>query len=107
MNLGARSKLCPRVEAAFSLLAKKWMGLIVYSLTEGELYFSELERLLPSLSARVLTERVRELESAGLVSRLVGGASPVRVSYRLTEKGQSLAAIIHQIGDWASSQGLA
>jgi DNA-binding HxlR family transcriptional regulator len=95
--------LCPRVEAAFSLLAKKWMGLIVYSLTKDELYFCELEKAIPSLSARVLTQRIRELEDAGLVYRRVSQNSPIRVSYRLTEKGKSLAGAIKGIADWAIS----
>lgn len=101
METTRRAALCPSVEAAFSLLAKKWMSLIVYSLTEGELYFCDLERAIPALSARVLTQRIRELENVGLVQRRVALASPVRVSYRLTEKGASLAEAIKGIADWA------
>lgn len=102
MEAQKRIQLCPRVEAAFGLLAKKWMGLILYSLTEGELHFSELENAIPALSARVLTERIRELERAGLVLRKVSDSSPVRVGYRLTDKGESLAAIVSGIADWAA-----
>jgi DNA-binding HxlR family transcriptional regulator len=96
------ARLCPRVEAAFGLLAKKWMGLILYSLTEGELHFCEVERAIPALSARVLTERLRELEENGLLLREVNSSSPVRVSYKLTERGRSLAAIVGGIADWAN-----
>ena len=100
--MSERSVLCPRVEAAFGMLAKKWMSLIIFSLAGSELYFRELQNAIPSLSARVLTERIRELESAGLVLRKVGLASPVRVSYSLTEKGRSLAEVIKGIADWAN-----
>jgi DNA-binding HxlR family transcriptional regulator len=103
MDTPQRAALCPSAEAAFSLLAKKWMGLIIYSLTGGELYFCDLERAIPALSARVLTQRIRELEDAGLVARKVSAASPVRVSYSLTEKGASLADVIKGIADWAQA----
>ena len=95
--------LCPSVEAAFGLLAKKWMGLIIYSLSQGELFFCDLEKSIPALSARVLTQRIRELERAGLVLRTVGQGSPVRVSYSLTPKGTSLAEVVKGIAAWARS----
>jgi len=101
MENNARAELCPAVEAAFALLAKKWMGLVIYSLSAGELYFCDLEKALPQLSARILTERIRELETEGLVLRRVSQSSPVRVSYSLTEKGQSLAHAVKGIADWA------
>lgn len=103
METAGRAALCPRAEAAFCLLAKKWMGLIIYSLTVGELYFCDLEKAIPALSARVLTQRIRELENAGLVLRKVSVASPVRVSYRLTDRGASLAEVIKGIADWAQA----
>ena len=101
MEAQRKAELCPRVEAAFSLLAKKWMSLIVYSLSGGELHFCDLERAIPALSARILTKRIRELEEAGLVLRSVSPSSPVRVSYRLTVKGESLAEAVKGIADWA------
>jgi DNA-binding HxlR family transcriptional regulator len=96
--------LCPRVEAAFELLAKKWVGLIVFSLSEGEMHFGELKAAIPSLSARVLSQRMRDLEEAELVVRSVSEASPVRVSYRLTEKGRGLAPVMRGIADWARAR---
>lgn len=94
-------KLCPQVEAAFALLAKKWAGLIVFMLREGERHFAELKAGIPSLSSRVLAQRMRDLEESGLVKRLVSEASPVRVSYILTEKGRDLALILDEIAEWA------
>ena len=95
------SELCPRVEAAFGLLAKKWAGLIVLALLDGALYFSELEAAIPPISARVLSLRMRELELEGLVSRDVSSSSPPRVSYALTTKGEALAIPIRGIANWA------
>jgi DNA-binding HxlR family transcriptional regulator len=97
--------LCPKVEAAFCFLSKKWAGLIVFLLGDGERYFSELEAAIPDLSARVLALRVRDLEKAGIVMRRVSQTSPVRVSYCLTEKGRSLAAILSEFAEWAQAQG--
>jgi DNA-binding HxlR family transcriptional regulator len=97
-----RAGLCPQVEAAFALLAKKWAGLILFTLCGGERYFSELKAELPSLSARVLALRMRELEAAGIVERRVSRSSPVRVSYLLSEKGKSLALVVNGIADWAN-----
>jgi DNA-binding HxlR family transcriptional regulator len=79
------------------------MGLIIFTLREGELYFRELEKAIPALSARVLTQRIRELEASGLVTRHVSQAPPVRVSYSLTEKGKSLAVAVGGIADWAKT----
>ena len=93
--------LCPKVEAAFALLSKKWAGLILYTLSDGEMYFSELESSIPDLSARILALRMRELEAAGLVLRRVSYGRPVRVGYRLTEKGVSLAHILSDVASWA------
>jgi DNA-binding HxlR family transcriptional regulator len=95
------SALCPQVEAAFALLAKKWAGLILFSLSEGERYFSELAASIPGISARLLTLRIRELEEAGLIVRMISEGSPVRVSYALSEKGLSLSAILVEVANWA------
>ena len=94
--------VCPQVEAAFELLSRKWMGLVIRALLGGERFFCDLERALPGLSARVLTVRLQELEAAGLVERRVSTGSPVRVSYLLTSRGQALEPVMRSIADWAS-----
>jgi DNA-binding HxlR family transcriptional regulator len=93
--------ICPRVEGAFALLAKKWTGLILFSLLGGERRFVELKDSIPVLSARLLSLRLKELEEAGLVERRVSLAAPVRVGYRLTEKGREFSGILGEIADWA------
>jgi DNA-binding HxlR family transcriptional regulator len=103
MNRIAR-ELCPRVEAAFTLLATKWTALVVFSLTEGELRFSEIEAAIPGLSSRLLSLRMRELEESGLIERHVyTEESPIKVGYMLTGRGRSLAAILGEIADWATN----
>ncbi len=99
-----RLGLCPRVEAAFALLSKKWTGLIVYTLMEGPKYFCELERAIPDLSARLLTLRLKELEAVDILKREVLDASPVRVRYELTGKGQALRPVLEGIEAWARQE---
>ncbi|HTX74185.1 MAG TPA: helix-turn-helix domain-containing protein [Rectinemataceae bacterium] len=94
-------EVCGSVEAAFTLIAKKWTALIINALLDGERYFCELEKAIPALSARVLALRIRELEKEGIVSRRVGASSPIRVSYSLTDKGRALEPIIRDIARWA------
>lgn len=93
--------LCPRIEGAFELLSRKWAGLILYTLMEGERYFCELQRAIPALSARLLTLRLKEFEEAGLVTRMVANDTPVRVRYALTPKGAALVPALRGIESWA------
>jgi len=94
-------KLCLGVESAFELLSRKWTGLIIHTLVGGEKHFCDIEKALPSLSARVLSLRMKELEDSGLVRRVVSEGPPVRVTYGLTAKGESMKPVIQSIEVWA------
>jgi DNA-binding HxlR family transcriptional regulator len=94
-------QLCPAVEKAFDVLGRKWTGLIIRELSGGPHHFCDMEKGIPSLSARMLTERMRELEAAGIVRRTVDTGSPVRTSYDLTEKGRALIPVMRGIEQWA------
>ncbi|MBX4264598.1 winged helix-turn-helix transcriptional regulator [Clostridium estertheticum] len=93
--------LCPRFEAAFQILGKRWTGLIIRSLLSGSKRFSELQDIIPALSSRVLTERFKELEELGIVTRSVYPEMPVRIEYGLTEKGKDLEKTMDEIQKWA------
>ena len=95
--------LCPRVEAAFNIIAKKWNGLVVRVLLDGAKRFSEISTLIPELSDRVLTDRLKELEADGIVKRIVYPETPVKVEYSLTTKGMGLKPVLEAIGAWAAS----
>jgi DNA-binding HxlR family transcriptional regulator len=97
-------KLCVKAEKAFALLSKKWNGLIILGLAGAAMCFNELMRVQKGLSARILSLRLKELEEAGLVSRIVMDGSPIRVRYRLTERGEELASILESISKWASAE---
>jgi DNA-binding HxlR family transcriptional regulator len=95
-------KLCPKFEHAFEILGKRWNGLIIYSLMDSNLRFSQLEQIIPQLSARMLTFRLKELEDEGLIDRLVSSSYPIRVEYQLTDKGKDLKTALDQVGHWAT-----
>jgi DNA-binding HxlR family transcriptional regulator len=82
-------------------MGRKWIGLIVHVLAEGEKRFSELAETVPGISARILSQRLAELESNGLVTRTVVPDSPVRVHYALTDKGMELRPVLSGLADWA------
>ncbi|WP_331373743.1 winged helix-turn-helix transcriptional regulator [Sinorhizobium chiapasense] len=91
---------CP-VESALSFIDGKWKGVILYHLmVEGTLRFSELRRRVPSVTQRMLTKQLRELEEAGLLSRTVFPVVPPRVDYALTQRGESLRPVIMALKAW-------
>src|SRR5215467_5409506 len=94
-------QMCPRYEHAIQLLGKRWTGLILDSLLDGSRRFCELTATVEGLSDRVLSDRLRELESEGIVERIVYPQIPVRVEYRLTEKGLDLRPAMRAIHEWA------
>ena len=100
---GEPGVFCPRFQYAIELLGRRWVGAIVRVLTKGPARFNELLSAVPGLSDRLLTERLRELEREGIVSRTVATCRPVRVTYELTACGRSLDEIVMQVGSWAEA----
>ena len=84
---------CP-VEYTASMIANKWKILILRDLLTGTKRYNELTRSVVGISAKVLTENLRELESDGIISRKVYPVVPPKVEYSLTEKGNELKPII-------------
>ena len=82
------------VAAAAEIIGAKWTALLVHDLSEGPRRFSELEHSCSGISPRTLAERLRELETQGIVERRSYPESPPRVEYSLTEKGEALLPII-------------
>jgi len=93
--------VCPRFHAAVELIGRRWVGAILVTLLEGPQYFSDLGAAVPKMSDRLLSQRLRELESEGLVARLVHEGPPARVSYSLTPVGRELEPAIRELHDWA------
>ncbi len=93
--------LCPWFQTAMDVLSKPWNGLIMAMLqTKGRLRFSELRAGLDAMGDRMLSERLKELESRGLVSRRVEPGPPVRVAYELTEVGRGFRDVALALSGW-------
>lgn len=90
---------CP-VEVAMELVGGKWTPVILAHLKQGPRRFSEMRRLIPDVSEKMLTQRLRKLEADGLVLRTVISNSPPHVSYDLTEAGHSLGPALQALFDW-------
>lgn len=93
--------MCPKFEYAFTLLGKKWTGLIIKVLLSGPKRFSDIKTMIPELSDRMLAERFKELEEEGLIKRIVYAGTPVRIEYELTEKGKELEKAMIEVQNWA------
>jgi DNA-binding HxlR family transcriptional regulator len=101
-QLAPTGSICPRYEHAIQLLGKRWTGLLLDALMEGPQRFCELTATVEGLSDRVLSDRLRELEVEGVVERTVYPQIPVRVEYKLTEKGLALKPVVEAIHEWAN-----
>lgn len=98
---GHAAELCPRYHRAVELIGKRWTGAIVRTLVTGPRRFNELLAAIPGISDRLLTERLRELETERIVRREVRTESPVRVIYELTDSGRELGPALDEIARWA------
>jgi DNA-binding HxlR family transcriptional regulator len=90
---------CP-VEGVLHLIDGKWKGVILYHLLDGTMRFNEIRRRLTSVTQRMLTKQLRELEADGLVERTVFAVVPPRVDYCLTPRGRSLEPVIMAMKLW-------
>ena len=93
--------LCPKMEATLEILGKKWIALIVFALLKGAKKFSDVEKFIPDLSARMLSERLKELELKEIIIKNVYPETPVRIEYSLSQKGIELTKTFSAIGEWA------
>jgi DNA-binding HxlR family transcriptional regulator len=89
------------VRETADLLERRWQLSILYAALTGALRFSEFADAVAGISPRMLSERLRDLEAAGLVQRNVIPSSPPTVEYRLTTKGRRLAPIIEAMREYA------
>ena len=95
------SPVCRVISGLLQRIGDKWTVLVVTTLSKGSKRFNELRREIPSVSQRMLTLTLRNLERDGLVSRTVTPSIPPRVDYALTELGRSLYEPLRGIEQWA------
>lgn len=89
------------VRETADLLERRWQLSIIYAALSGALRFSEFAEAISGISPRMLSERLRDLEAAGLIERTVLPTSPPAVEYRLTERGRRLAPIVEAMRAYA------
>jgi len=99
--MAREAALCARFHKAVELIGRRWSGAVIQLLLRGPSRFAELRDAIPDISDRMLSERLRELEEEGIVSRTVVPETPVRVEYALTAKGRALEPALGAIGRWA------
>ena len=97
MNLPA----CP-VETTLMLIGDKWKVLILRDLMDGTKRFGELKKSIGTVSQKVLTAQLRDMEEKGLLTRKVYAEVPPRVEYTLTETGYSLKPILDAMWAWGA-----
>ncbi|WP_406021790.1 helix-turn-helix transcriptional regulator [Nocardioides sp. NBC_00850] len=95
------ARYCPYFGAAMETLSKRWAGQVLRALVPGPMRFNAMASAIPSLTESTLSQRLKELESAGLVDRAVYCEHPVRVEYALTDKGRALGDVLMQLNGWA------
>jgi DNA-binding HxlR family transcriptional regulator len=99
--MGLKPHLCAKFHRAVELIGGRWTGAVIQLLFHGRMRFAELRAGIPDISDRMLSERLRELETEGIVARIVVPETPVRVEYELTEKGRALEHALAAVGKWA------
>ncbi|MCM3922944.1 helix-turn-helix transcriptional regulator [Frankia sp. AiPs1] len=91
---------CP-VEVTMEVIGAKWVPVILARLKENDqLRFAQIRRLVPGITEKMLTQRLRELEGVGIVDRTLVSSTPPHVEYRLTAEGRSLAPVLQAMFDW-------
>jgi len=92
---------CP-VEATLEVIGGKWKGIILYYLLKDTLRFSELSRVMPNITQRMLTKQLRELEAAKIITRKIYPEVPPKVEYSISEYGTTLAPVIQSLQQWGA-----
>jgi len=95
------SPYCPKFSRAVEIIGRRWTGAVVRALMSGRTRFNEIGAAVPGLSDRLLSERLKELEDEGIVTRTVTACRPVRIDYALTEMGLALMPVVQSVSDWA------
>jgi DNA-binding HxlR family transcriptional regulator len=88
------------VETTLKVIGGKWKPLILCHLTEGTKRFGELNREMPDITEKMLTQQLRELEQDGIIHRKVYAQVPPKVEYSLTEYGQTIQQVLNVMSEW-------
>ncbi|MEL6603836.1 MAG: helix-turn-helix domain-containing protein [Cyanobacteria bacterium J06614_10] len=94
---------CP-IERGMRVLGGKWKGSILWHLKDGPVRFNDLARQLGGASKKMVTQRLREMEEAGLVAREVLSDRPIAVTYEITDFGKTALGVLEELKNWSERQ---
>ena len=94
-------QVCESFQRAAQLVGQRWVPQIVWVLLAGGRRYSAIRDAIPEISDTLLSERLRELEEAGVVTRTVTPSTPVLIEYSLSERGNELAVVMDGLSTWA------
>ena len=94
---------CP-IEVTMEVVGGKWTPVVLAHLKDGPSRFSQLRRLIPDITEKMLAQRLRELEDNGIVTRTVVADTPPHVTYQLTQLGHSLRPALQALYDWGAAR---
>ncbi|HJR98153.1 MAG TPA: helix-turn-helix domain-containing protein [Actinomycetota bacterium] len=93
--------ICEHFQRAAELIGKRWNPQVVRALQTGSARFGDLKHAVPNISDAVLSERLKELEAEGIVTRDVTPSTPVLIEYHLTDRGRDLTKVMEELAAWA------
>ncbi|MFJ9622467.1 winged helix-turn-helix transcriptional regulator [Streptomyces sp. NPDC101181] len=92
---------CRKFQRAVETVGRKWSAAVLLAATQGTRRFSEYRTRIPGISNQLLSQRLRELESHGLIERVVVPTTPVQITYLPTDRGVSLMGVLHPLIEWS------
>lgn len=96
---------CP-ITATLEYIGGRWKPIILYFLSSGKKRFGQIGIRIPTVSKKVLTQQLKELERDGLITRKQYKETPARVEYSLTELGESLSPVFREMSKWGKENVL-
>jgi len=93
---------CP-IAATINVIGGKWKPIIIWILIQEPKRFGELHKSIPGIALKVLSRHLKELETDGIINRVVFAEVPPRVEYSLTEKGRSLTTVMQLLAQWSEA----
>ena len=98
--MSERADGVPLVRATLTVLGSKWTVRILWHLRFGDKRYSELRQLMPTVSEKVLVQKLRSLEENGIIARRVLSEKPLRIEYCFTDYGRTLVPVFQALCDW-------
>ncbi|MEM8915065.1 MAG: helix-turn-helix domain-containing protein [Pseudomonadota bacterium] len=94
------------IERGMRIIGGKWKGSILWHLKDGPVRFNDLARMLGGASKKMISQRLAEMEEAGLLKRRVINQRPIAVTYEITVFGRSALGVLEELKDWSESQNI-